>query len=174
MGKTGKDQLWPGQNLNLHPISRPNKPLSRNTLLKAESNRPKQLIHNIPIGQFLRLLRNWSTVLQDFQSKAVEMKEVSSILPYIIYLLGLSESPTYREGIPVRKKTRATNVLKIDISSVPLLITFNLRDWFILYFYFLRKPPNTVSWLPNTCTGFSYCGHCAQCSNSSDTKYFTH
>ncbi len=37
------------------------KPLSRNTLLRADSHHPKQLINNIPIGQFLRLKRKCST-----------------------------------------------------------------------------------------------------------------
>ncbi|KAG5281304.1 hypothetical protein AALO_G00069700 [Alosa alosa] len=37
------------------------KPLSRNTLLRADSHHPKQLIKNIPIGQFLQLRRNCSS-----------------------------------------------------------------------------------------------------------------
>ena len=57
---------------------------------------------------------------------------------------------------------------------MPPLITFtrchNLRDR--LVHSDTREPPNTVS--SNQTTGFSRCGRCAQCSNSLDTKYFTH
>ena len=48
------------------------KPLSRNTLLKADSNHSKRLISNIPIGQFLRLRRNCSSTL-DFSKKAADL-----------------------------------------------------------------------------------------------------
>lgn len=44
------------------------KPLSRNTLLHADSNRPVQLQRNIPMGQFLRLRRNCSSP-EEFKSK---------------------------------------------------------------------------------------------------------
>lgn len=66
--------------------------------LKAEGSRTKQLIHNIPIGQILRLHRNFSTVT-DFQSKA-EMTEQFQQRGYI-FLFGLSEGPSCREGTPV-------------------------------------------------------------------------
>ncbi|XP_049904368.1 uncharacterized protein LOC126392789 [Epinephelus moara] len=50
------------------------KPLSRNTLLRADSHHPKQLIKNIPTGQFLHLKRNCSTD-EEFELKADEMTE---------------------------------------------------------------------------------------------------
>lgn len=50
------------------------KPLSRNTLLKADSNHPSVLKRNIPVGQFLRLKRNCSTDVE-FVNKSLEMKE---------------------------------------------------------------------------------------------------
>lgn len=50
------------------------KPLSRNTILRADSHHPKQLIKNIPIGQFLRLRRNCSNDAE-FERGAVEMIE---------------------------------------------------------------------------------------------------
>ena len=48
------------------------KPVSRNSLLRADSNHPSHIIKNIPIGQFLRLRRNCSTDM-DFNEKAKEM-----------------------------------------------------------------------------------------------------
>ncbi len=50
------------------------RPLSRNALLRADSNHPRQLIKNIPAGQFLRLRRNCSSD-SDFHAKAISMKE---------------------------------------------------------------------------------------------------
>ncbi|KAL2083083.1 hypothetical protein ACEWY4_020856 [Coilia grayii] len=50
------------------------KPLSRNTLLRADSHHPKQLIKNIPIGQFLRLRRNCSSDAE-FEQGAIEMSK---------------------------------------------------------------------------------------------------
>lgn len=48
------------------------KPLSRNTLLKADSNHPSHLLRNIPVGQFFRVRRNCSTTT-DFMSKASQL-----------------------------------------------------------------------------------------------------
>lgn len=48
------------------------KPLSRNTLLQADSNHPPHLVRNIPTGQFLRVRRNCST-LSEFTSKASDL-----------------------------------------------------------------------------------------------------
>ncbi len=48
--------------------------LSRNTLLRADSHHPQQLIKNIPVGQFLSLKRNCSTD-EEFEVKAAEKCE---------------------------------------------------------------------------------------------------
>ena len=64
--------IYKGINMLYSTIYR--KPLSRNTLLRAESNHPRRLIQNIPVGQFLRLRRNCKTEAE-FENKSIEMKE---------------------------------------------------------------------------------------------------
>lgn len=182
------------------------KPLSRNTLLRANSHHPKNLIKNIPIGQFLRLKRN-CTNEADFENKAMEMAhrfrergyaqtDISSAYQRArttnrAHLLSkrkrssaqrLCFSTEYSDIAGEIKNTvrKHWHILQSDpslkdICAEPPIISFrrsrSLRSRLVQT---TQTPPKQLTWLPSPPEGFYRCGRCTHCSNSSDTKYFSH
>lgn len=185
------------------------KPLSRNTLLRAESNHPKHLVKNIPVGQFLRLRRNCSTD-SEFQSKAVDMKERFLSRGYSEYNVSRAftkASRTDRSSLLVKKQPAVSpqrlcfstefsprtgevknvilkhwHVLQNDptlmnICAQPPIFSCrksrSIKDR-VVHSMIQRRPISPPSWLSTPPVGFFRCGRCVHCSNSNDTKYFTH
>ena len=182
------------------------KPLSRNTLLRANSNHSKQLIRNIPIGQYLRLRRNCSAT-SDFKLKAAELtnrfveRGYNQVDLDAAYHRALN---TDRTSLLIKKPKQAPSRLCFSTQYTPaagLIKNVFLKHWHILksdpklanicadppLFSFRRSrslrdrlvhsdmnAPSPPSWLPKPPQGFYKCGNCAQCSNSTNTKFFTH
>lgn len=185
------------------------KPLSRNTLLQADSNHPPHLIRNIPTGQFLRVRRNCSST-QDFMSKASQLsqrflergyaqdtvdtawdKALNIDRPSLLtktprptrtskprLCFSTRYSPTAGKIKHVIKKhwriLQSDPSLK-EICAEPPRFTFkrarNIRDRLV---HSDMKVSNPTTWLSNPPIGFYKCGHCAQCSNSTNAKHFSH
>ena len=183
------------------------KPLSRNTLLRADSNHSPHLVRNIPVGQFLRVRRNCSTSA-DFMSKAAHLahrfeqrgydksditkawdraqssdralllkkKPKLQITPSVFFSTGYTPEAGRMKNV-IRKHwhvLKSDPTLK-DICANPPRFIFrragNIRDR--LVHSDMSNPPQTT-WLSNPPLGFYKCGNCAQCSNSTNTKEFSH
>ncbi|KAL2086165.1 hypothetical protein ACEWY4_017224 [Coilia grayii] len=146
------------------------KPLSKNTLLQADSNHPPHLIRNIPTGQFLRVRRNCSST-HDFMSQACQLAQRFLQRGYAQEVVKIAWGKV--QIISTGTFFRVTRLK--DICAEPPIFTFrrarNIRDR-LVHSDMKASPPTT--WLRNLPVGFYKCGNCAHCSNSTNCKDFSH
>lgn len=141
--------LFKGEDNSIGSIFR--KPLSRNTLLKADSNHQKQLIQNIPIGQFLRLRRNCSNIM-DFQCKAIEMKDRFQQRGYPTSKISLAYQRalgTERESLLV-KKPKSSSTPRIVFSTEYSPLAGRVKNIIHKHWNILKSNPtlNSISSTP--------------------------
>ncbi|XP_063077568.1 uncharacterized protein LOC134467623 [Engraulis encrasicolus] len=174
------------------------KETDRNTILHASSFHPDHIVKNIPYGQFVRLKRICSND-EDFEVKANDMAKRFRDRGYDETVIDqargrashknrselLNPAPKTSDSVVTFVKriiNKHWKLLKCDpsLNHLPDKPRFcfkrgkNIKDLVVSSMYQEVPTPSTTSWLSKPLFGNYRCGKCAHCSNTVDTKTFTH